>query len=190
MWAGVLSQCLLLPSAEVRCETSVPADVNPPQGKVWLCASVCVRMCVHMYVCLSVCMCCYALGVILHDVLSNSSWFLCRGDLRDGHEGMTLLLTPMDRVVMKHAPGGGQPEGKLVERRELLQLGSPLEKAELELLSDVCKVVFNMTMSWRANEEDYHDDERTLWNCFVHLSRVLFNSLHCEDDPDTQNVLQ
>ena len=104
---------------------------------------------------------------------------------------MILLLTAVDQVVMKHAPGGGQPECRqLVERRELLQLGSPLEKEELELLSDASKVIFNMTMSWRANEEDYHDDERALWNCFVHLSRVLFSSLQFENDLATRNLLQ
>ena len=123
-------------------------------------------------------------------VITGECGIPCRSALRDVHKGMTLLLTVMDQLVLKHTPGGGQPEGGLVERRQLLQLGSPLEKAELELLSDVCKVVFNMTMNWRENEEDYHDDERTHWNCFVHLSRVLCNSLQFEDDQTTRNVLQ
>ena len=135
--------------------------------------------------------CCNTFREVLKSVLLMHFCLHCRSDFRDRHEGMILLLTAVDQVVMKHAPGGGQPECRqLVERRELLQLGSPLEKEELELLSDASKVIFNMTMSWRANEEDYHDDERALWNCFVHLSRVLFTSLQFENDLATRNLLQ
>ena len=109
---------------------------------------------------------------------------MSRALVRDTHRGMFILAGCLEKVTLDHMAQETEDSSRVPV------LSYELARRELEILTDMFKILFAITMVWHDKEDAFSQVERGVCLRLAHSFRILIASISCGQDQFKDNTLQ
>ena len=110
---------------------------------------------------------------------------MSRALVRDTHRGMFILASCLEKVTLEHMAQETSGDSSRV-----LVLSSQPARRDLEILTDMFKILFAITMVWHDNEDAFSQEERSVCLRLARSFTILIASISCGQDQLKDNTLQ